>query len=1021
MSPKRSATLLVLLPVLALALWWMASGQGSNDGLPGVEGPVGGADETVAAAPVAVADATDDPDADQAGTEASTQLERVEVPVVAAFSGTVVDDAGVPIEGALVSCRARVDYSRIVGATVRGSSPGEALRRLQTEPRDEPETVTADDGHFRLRSPVGGGELRLSVLARGYLQLTRNVPQPNESEVKLGAIEVQRGAILGGRVVDANGLPVAGAHVRAVGANEPSWMSSLSFRGAVRSGRAENADETDSDGQFELAHAKPGAFTLRVSHSKHPPESLEGRRVQLGASIDDLLVVMRRGSAIEGRIVGSPADELLRVLARRAESGNSPFAVLGDHGGEVFGSLGMGFGDRSVDVAADGSFVLDGLDPALSYHVWAMHRGATFRSNSCTVRKLVPAGTRGLQLPYDPGIGVAFHVVDAETGEPLTHLSVDTRLVGGSGIGAFFSAGRVGRSSFVDYPDGWVTVGDLRPKSKQKLTLRLEALGYAPFKREDIELPMRGELNLGVLRLKPAPLVHVSVIDGTSGAPIEGARVALEVVEARPEGRRGSVSFSTAIAIDGGSESSHGGPHMAFVTGNDRRRRGVTDADGLCTLNSFPGETARVEVSSEGYARYAAGDLSLPQRGNTRHQAAMVVGATVAVLVVDVNNEPVGGATVMHRSGSGRPAREKTDATGHVSFEFLVPGAHRFKLARNSAAGGRAVFVDSRVSVSGSEPVEPGWEEITVRDGEAAELTLMQPVTGELTGVVRENGLPLARARIRFVPGTGRSETAAHAMVAEVTGGLAEMISGRGSSVRTDGVGRYHLKELSAGEHRLRITHADRVMSSIVSVMIVGGEQAHDVDLTTAVLTGRVIAPDGIALKRASVSVSPATAREVRAISAGLHGAFGVMHGGDDSVTTDSDGRYELRGVRPNVDLVIRAKANDCAPVTSDPVQVREGQTVSVADLTLVVGGRVDVTVTGAEAPFSMVTASWQGEESDGVDPVFGMLRGGEASLKGLRPGRWKVELQEMQGGADKPNEVVDVVAGEATEVRFSK
>ena len=128
------------------------------------------------------------------------------------------------------------------------------------------------------------------------------------------------------------------------------------------------------------------------------------------------------------------------------------------------------------------------------------------------MRERVPrAPANGIELAYDPGIAVTFQVVDADTGAALTELRVGTQMVGGSGFAAMFS-GAMGRNAkFESYPNGIVEVPNLRPKKKQKLTLRLEALGYAPHKQEGIELPMRGSLDLGTIRLKPAPIVEVVV------------------------------------------------------------------------------------------------------------------------------------------------------------------------------------------------------------------------------------------------------------------------------------------------------------------------------------------------------------------------------------------------------------------------------------------------------------------------------------------------------------------------------
>lgn len=64
--------------------------------------------------------------------------------------------------------------------------------------------------------------------------------------------------------------------------------------------------------------------------------------------------------------------------------------------------------------------------------------------------------------------------------------------------------------------------------------------------------------------------------------------------------------------------------------------------------------------------------------------------------------------------------------------------------------------------------------------------------------------------------------------------------------------------------------------------------------------------------------------------------------------------------------------------------------------------------------------------EGDKVPPVMGMLRRGEGTLDGLRPGRWEISMPDMgnRGGdanAQTPErkKIVEVVAGETVEVEL--
>lgn len=1018
MRSRRSAALLLLVPVLLIAAWWIASDPGAGVDLPEVQAPADARSHGPTADPAAAA---------EMGAEALTDTEvaatpgRVEAKAGLALVGRVFDSKGAPVVGALVSCRADVDYRSLGRAGV--ADMAEAMERLQNARRDAPETTTAADGSFRLRAPVDDGKLRLRVHARGYLELQREVPRPTEADVEVGTFELDRGAVLAGRVVDSSGQPVARAAVRAVSSDTVSWFDEMEFdRGAITGG--ERRDETDARGRFELAHARPGSFTLRVSHAEHPPQALEPREIGPGEEIDDLLVVLAPGGEIQGRVSGAPAGEKIKVYARhrrKAEGqgeSSSPFGLLSFDAGDVVEGLGIGLGNRSVELADDGTFTLRGLDVAKSYLVWAVQSGSGFvRVSACTDSREVPAGTRGVELRYAPGVSVAFAVVDAATGKALTELRVDPGLSGGGGLLGLMSQARGPSKDFEDYPGGMVTIANLRPKKKQKLDLGLEALGYAPLRREGIELPVSGTLELGTLRLTRAPLLRVHVTAGDSGRPIVGARVQIRVVSAEPaSGTRGSISFSRTVSV--GASSPAGGGYM-FSSLGDHRRRGETDAEGWCVLNSFPGETVTIVVDSDDHAQHHSDAQALPAKGDHEYAVGMVRGGLVDVLVLDADNRPVAEASVRQVGPDKNASTKRSDVRGVARFEHLLPGQHRFKLQGGGAGNG--MQVRAQVEFAGVESApEPGWEEVVVIDGEAAELTLTKPLMGMLSGMVRENGLPLARARVTFAAGSGAAEDLAQARMAELSQRMQSVFGGASANGRADGEGHYELKDLPAGEHRLRVSHPDRAMTSTVPVLVREGEQTFDIDLTTTILSGRVLGPDGQPIDRATVWAVPDGTPD---LPRGLW-AFGGAPGGnaDGQVKTNADGRYELRGVRPNEDLVVRARADGFAEAASAKVHAQPGQTAADVDVALSPAGRVSVRITGDAPPFAMVNATFRGPtpSEETIAPVMTMLRGGKATLEGLHPGRWQIAVSGM-GDNEKLSDEVDVVAGETAKVEFAK
>ena len=999
----KSLTAFALVAVLGVSAWWMMDDTRSGEALPGV-GEVAAEDEQAAASPASVtADGVPaGPDADV--VDASAPVERVEAAAAVGFSGVVVDSAGRPVVGAAVSCGDRNGLPRLVGSWSPSRRSGRA---------DVAETETDSAGSFRLRAPVADGQLRLVVRARGYVRLTREVPRPAGEDVDLGAIELEPGVVLAGRVVDSSGAGVSDAQVQALAGEGEFWSLMYDLepaRGRI-AGAGSYAAVTDSNGHFELPHVAAGHSTLSARHEQRPSARLAARQYEAGTVVDDLIVVMRRGASISGRVTRAPSGASLRVGAREEKGGGGVDAV----GGFILEGAGMELANRWASVRSDGTFELLGLDPEREYRVWAIKEGGGRGAGACTAPRVAQAGTRGLELAYDVGVTVAFTVVDAVTGLSLTKLAVSSHLVSTSGFEGLFPGMRRSREGYREYADGQVVLRSLRPKKKQKLNLEVGALGYESMGIKNIELPLRGELALGTLRLKPIPVVRVTVRDGASGDPVQGARVELQAVEPPGERRGRSTSGSVSIRIRDTFEDAEGPTHMTFSDGGPDTRRGLTDDQGLCVLNSLPGKTVKIVVKREGYAHYLSDEMSLPTGGAFERSVSLVRGGVVDVLVVDAGNQPVAEVRIHRRSELGGSSSERTDVAGRARFEHLVPGVHRFRLTRNRSV---SFEIETVVNGRGGDPKDESWSEVVVADGEEAELVLVKPATAALTGVVRENGSPLARARVSFVEGAGpRGSADVAEAVSGSLGGLMEFAGGMDFSTKTNRDGGYRLEGLPAGEHRLRITHPDRAMPAIVPVLIVGGDQVFDVALETTVLTGRVVGPDGVAVAGARVSVEADGVGGIgNAIVAGVSGVFSSVRPGRGGETTDADGAYELYGVRADVDLVVRAEADDLAPAVSPPVRAQPGQTLGVADLVLIEAGRIAVSVTGQLGPFEMAVASWKGE-AVGVAPVMGLLRNGKATLKGLRPGSWSVKVSSSRG---EPL-IVEVLPGQEAEAQLSR
>ena len=156
-------------------------------------------------------------------------------------------------------------------------------------------------------------------------------------------------------------------------------------------------------------------------------------------------------------------------------------------------------------------------------------------------------------------------------------------------------------------------------------------------------------------------------------------------------------------------------------------------------------------------------------------------------------------------------------------------------------------------------------------------------------------------------------------------------------------------------------------------------------------------------------------------LAAGVGARLGYA---ETSTVTDSDGFYRLRGVAPDIELVVKASGDQIQPAQSEPLTVAPDQVKNNVDFSAEAGGAVAVEATladGAPARFCMVRATYQGN-AEGVEPKFTFMESGSVKLTGLRPGPWTVALS-MPGmlGLEPEGEVepwtVEVVVGETVPV----
>lgn len=1020
-SPRAIGLLfLVLLVCGGAALWFV---YGTRD--PGIAPPpaeaaphapnelakVAVGDGPASAAHESGAVATD------ATADAALRTAAADVADGPAIIGRAVDRTGKPVADVEVLCAPGMgfapDFENLDLAAADlfedGEDPMDPMAmtyRTERDLRERVATRSDAEGRFRIRAKGTSRVVGLRLLARGYELLDRTAQRPDQQDVDLGDLTLVRGAVVAGRVVDARGRPVAAASVSALLEMEKNIPAGFDFNmpglEALDDQKPGQAVRSDAEGRFELAHVTPGDVVLRVRHRDYPMLRHADLQVAPGQELRDVVLTMPRTAEISGRVSGLPADRtgLVVMAAAKPEANATPaagmMAMFGDMS-DMLADAGMLFADRQTELAADGAFTLRGLYAERGYRVWVAHAGKGFGGNGlCSERKEVASGSIGVELHFESGATVTFQVVAADDGAPIERLWVKNAFSGGGGLDF---GGRMPGGVARDYPAGKVTLTGLRPKKGQKLDLTIRALGFAETDRKDVELPATGALDLGTIRLTAVPVLAVTVVDAADGRPIARAKVRL------------------------GENQSARARMPAFLRGlgGDGPDAGVTDRDGHCRLNRGTGE-AELTVETKDYAPFTA-TIAASDARTVEHTARLLVGGLATVTVVDPKGQPVAQATVEHRLPDGSDGRGKTDADGVARFAHLAPGKHAFRLAEPGGAGGPFGFA-MRMAGQGKSGDEH-WLEAEVADGATVPLTLTKAPTAILHGVVRENGRPLADARVAFVEGPGSEATAPDEIAGQVVGEMLGQFGGGSKQQDKSGDdGSYRLAELPPGQHRLRITHKQRALPSEMSVTLREGDNLFDVELDMTTLRGVVRDPDGQPVEGARVTVQVVKADEDGndAMAEGISQMLpGFNPGGGGTIKTDETGAFELRGVAPGAPLRVKATAKGFAPAaataTVDAGQVKEGVEVRLGK-----AGRIKISLADAP-PFAAVSARLAGEDASDVAPVVQMLRKGKATLDGLRPGSWVVKVEGPgRNGANEETaleKTVTVVAGETAEVDF--
>jgi len=842
----------------------------------------------------------------------------------------------------------------------------------------EDAVVTDAKGQFQLDAPKGK-DLTLHVRASRFAPFSQDsLPLPEDGN--LGDFVLQPGAILAGIVLSDLGQPLEGAQLRVQVQQSQGGMTVV-----VASDQAGPADATtDTTGHFVLDELAHGPYLLNVHHSLYPNKEVKGQCDEPGHQSGELTIQLDPGGSASGLVHGwDSTDEGSYEVEAQPVGADFIEQVKGARRGQIT--------SRNSQV---GEFEVSGLRLSKAYNFRVVNKGNAFfnRENSESVPGR--AGDHGLVLELTSHAGLEFHVVNAITGAPIEEFTA--------------SAGRFPLDPLKDvdgkvlkrHPDGRASFAEVESDGTHT-TLQISAVGFELYRDEQVQINPGAMQNLGTIRLRPMPILHVTVLDDTTGNPVAKARVRL--VDPPSTQQQAVVMRSVSI----------GGPEKSVRT----------NSEGIAELTTSPGKTMTLRVS---HGDYATLDLAPRTYAAEKLEVRLLIGGEVRITARNLSGEPLANTRLGHRTPTGDDdSRHRTDDQGVRTYKHLSPGSHSFRIEESS---GSSNFIGFSGVGDGSSSKD--WSRIEVGSNTIHELDLVGAARGHLRGRLTVRGRPLTNAGVGFTLWTEEDDP------------MSGMMPFSSNSEQTDSTGAYELKDRKVGEYKLTVSHPERWMETVLRVTLHEGDNEFNFDLSDTILEGRVVdtAGEGIAGAelRPVVSEPGGDSRSVMMFSMSTGGSTGggtsvIRFGGPDTrKVSNADGSFRLHGVRPDVDLTLKVTSDGYQPADIEidglnPDEVRTG-----IEVVLEVGSALSIQVVGPDGnpgQFGSVKLErldgGKDGKGDGVTRESG-FQGGSLEMQGMALGRWNLTttLYAMPTGpgAKMADPAVDtreivVVEGEPLEV----
>ena len=839
----------------------------------------------------------------------------------------------------LPSLRGRVEDERgrpVVGAAVFLGFKGPQVYAvdgldIDTDPGDRGAVRTATDGGFSLPLPVTqqeqavkalGYERSVVVLKQGFAVGTAALPAAGAPAAPV-VLALRRGVELRGRVVTADGRPVADAGVFLA---ESGTLASTMVPMHVLLTALDDAHawvRTDATGSFSV-RVQPAAHEVSVQKTGYARRTL--RDQEPGGA--PLQLTLDPAAFVSGRIV-------------RADGRGVP-------GVRVTATCELQSGPREpVESDADGAFVVGELSPGL-YSLFAQHpRLGTLGT------RMVEAPARDVVFTLPPGGTVRGRAVDAATREELRQFAVSVAPAEDEGSWRRQGTVDAGGAFLVeDVPEGTVT-------------LTAVAEGYANTSVEDLTVVADAEALEVEVALR-ADAAITGLVTNESGVPVQA--------HLNATAKDGSASGSAAADGDGRYEL-RGLPagevelhvqargYAAEKRTADTRLGGRVDVvlkRGLALRGEVLSDgapVARAGVFANGASRGGSAYATTDERGrftleglqagryavsarapDGRHAQVDDVDASQTTplrIVLERKATAVLTGRVVGLPSEGDALMAMVQANGESGMGMApVDGARRFRMV-DAPAGAVTVRAEA-MSMNGTQRSSRPLE-LTLAAGSETDVVVEFPDEVVIGGLITRDGTPVPFAGVAFA----RDDVAA-------------------SATRADARGAYEIVGVDPGPYSVAVTATDP-QATFATEYVVTGSAQFDVDIAGAVLTGRAVRADtGAPVPGVEVSLFRAgEGRTSATASTNAQGAF--------SARSLRDGAYRVVTSKAGLGQVVREvelARNSPVDVTLE-LSPAEGVSLTVVDGRD--GRTLDAIVVVRDAQKRIVANQHAGVGADGV------------------------------------------------------